>query len=37
LVLGMVLGFNTSPDNSTIQDASYTTTQSMIAGDEGFL
>jgi hypothetical protein len=37
LVLGMVLGFNTSPDNSTIQDANYTTTQSMIAGDEGFL
>jgi hypothetical protein len=37
LVLGMVLGFNTSPDSSTIQDANYTTTQSMIAGDEGFL
>ena len=37
LVLGMVLGFNTSPDNSTNQDANYTTTQSMIAGDEGFL
>jgi hypothetical protein len=36
LVLGMVLGFMT-PDNSTIQDANYTTTQSMIAGDEGFL
>jgi len=26
-----------SPDSSTIQDANYTTTQSMIAGDEGFL
>ena len=37
LVLGMVLGFNTSPDSSAIQDANYTTTQSMIAGDEGFL
>lgn len=37
LVLGMVMGFNTSPDSSTIQDANYTTTQSMIAGDEGFL
>ena len=37
LVLGMVLGFNMSPDSSTIQDANYTTTQSMIAGDEGFL
>jgi hypothetical protein len=37
LVLGMVMGFSTSPDNSTIQDANYTTTQSMIAGDEGFL
>lgn len=37
LVLGMVLGFNTSPDNSTIQEANYTTSQSMIAGDEGFL
>ena len=36
LVLGMVMGFMT-PDNSTIQDANYTTTQSMIAGDEGFL
>ena len=37
LVLGMVMGFNTSPDSSTIQDANYTTTQSMIPGDEGFL
>ena len=37
LVLGMVLGFNTSPDSSANQDANYTTTQSMIAGDEGFL
>lgn len=37
LVLGMVMGFNTSPDSSTIQDANDTTTQSMIAGDEGFL
>ncbi|MGH7874630.1 MAG: hypothetical protein ACREQO_20765 [Candidatus Binatia bacterium] len=37
LVLGMVLGFNTTPDSSTIQEANYTTTQSMIAGDEGFL
>ncbi|TMA68060.1 MAG: hypothetical protein E6J73_01385 [Deltaproteobacteria bacterium] len=37
LVLGMVMGFNTTPDNSTIQDANYTTTQSMIPGDEGFL
>ena len=37
LVLGMVMGFNTSPDSSPTQDANYTTTQSMIAGDEGFL
>ena len=28
LVLGMVLGFSTSPDNSANQDAGYTTTQS---------
>src|SRR6186997_2208377 len=31
LVLGMVMGFSTSPDNSTTQDAGYTTTQSLIA------
>ena len=36
LVLGMVLGFMT-PAKSTIQDANYITTQSMIAGDEWFL
>ncbi len=37
LVLGVVLGFNTGPDSSAIQEANYTTSQSMIAGDEGFL
>ena len=37
LVLGMVVGFSTAPDNVQSSDASSSTAQSYIAGDEGLL
>jgi len=37
LVLGMMLGFSTAPENGQSGDASSATTQSYIAGDEGLL
>jgi len=37
LVLGMVLGFSTAPENGQLSDASSVTAQSYIAGDEELL
>ena len=37
LVLGMVLGFSTAPENGQLSDASSATAQSYIAGDEELL
>ncbi len=37
LVLGMVLGFSTAPDNDQLSDAGSATMQSYIAGDEELL
>jgi len=37
LVLGMVLGFSTVPDNGQNGDAGTATAQSYIVGDEGLL
>jgi len=37
LVLGIVLGFSTAPENNQSGDAGSATAQSYIAGDEGFL
>ena len=37
LVLGMVLGFSTAPENGQRSDASSATAQSYIAGDEELL
>ena len=37
LVLGMMLGFSTAPDNDQSGDASSMTAQSYIAGDEELL
>ena len=37
LVLGMMLGFSTAPDNAQISDAGSVTAQSYIASDEELL
>ena len=37
LVLGMVVGFSTAPENGQLSDASSATAQSYIAGDEELL
>ena len=37
LLLGMVLGFSTAPENGQLSDASSATAQSYIAGDEELL
>ncbi len=37
LILGMVLGFSTAPDNGQNGDTGTATAQSYIAGDEGLL
>ena len=37
LILGMVLGFSTAPENSQLSDVSNATVQSYIAGDEELL
>ncbi len=37
LVLGLMLGFSTAPENGQSGDASSAATQSYIAGDEGLL
>jgi hypothetical protein len=37
LVLGMMLGFSTAPENGQLSDASSASAQSYIAGDEGLL
>lgn len=37
LVLGMVLGFSTAPENGQLSDASSATAQSYIADDEELL
>jgi len=37
LVLGIVLGFSTAPENGQLSDASSATAQSYIAGDEELL
>ena len=37
LVLGMVLGFSTAPENGQLSDATSATAQSYIAGDEELL
>ena len=37
LVLGMMLGFSTTPENGQTGDASSANAQSYIAGDEGLL
>ena len=37
LVLGMVLGFSTAPENGQLSDASSAIAQSYIAGDEDLL
>ena len=37
LVLGMVLGFSTAPENGQLSDASSANAQSYIAGDEELL
>lgn len=37
LVLGMVLGFSTAPENSQLSDTGNVTVQSFIAGDEELL
>jgi len=37
LVLGMMVGFSTAPENGQSGDASSTTAQSYLAGDEGLL
>jgi hypothetical protein len=37
LVLGMVLGFTTAPENGQLGDASSATAQTYIAGDEELL
>jgi hypothetical protein len=37
LVLGMVVGFTTAPDNSATSDTNAQTTQSFLSGDEVLL
>ena len=37
LVLGMMLGFSTAPDNAQMSDAGSVTAQSYIASDEELL
>ena len=37
LVLGMVVGFSTAPENSQLSEASSATAHSYIGGDEGLL
>ena len=37
LVLGMMLGFSTAPENGQSVDASSASAQSYLAGDEGLL
>lgn len=37
LVLGMMLGFSTAPENGQTGDANSATAQSYLAGDEGLL
>jgi len=37
LIIGMLVGFSTAPDNSSIQDASSSTANLYLSGDEDLL